>query len=97
MKQFQIIEKFDAGILYCPFSSTVSSTLYRYIVELISDSQVFPAVRRILLPLLLEIDVSTILLSDAQRHRASTGRSVGETSSAKVWWLVLRERNGSGA
>jgi len=36
----------------------------------------FPAARRILLPLLLEIYLSAILLSDVQRHCASTGYSL---------------------
>jgi hypothetical protein len=35
--------------------------------------ELFPAACRILLPPLLEIYVSTILLSDAQRHCASDG------------------------
>jgi len=50
-------------------------------VELIADSQVFPAACRILLPLLLEIYRSTILLSDAQRPRASTRWVVNETGA----------------
>jgi ComF family protein len=41
----------------------------------------FPAVRHILLPLLLKIYVSTILLSDAQHHRASTACIVGGGNS----------------
>lgn len=40
------------------------------------DDHPFPAARRILLPLLPEICDSTILLSDALRHGASTGWSV---------------------
>jgi len=97
MKHFRTSEQLDPGMFSWPFSRPLSSTLDPYSVELLAASQVFPVARRIFLPLLLEIYVSTILLSDAQRHPGSTGWSVGETSSARVWWLVLRERNGIGA
>ncbi len=41
MKQFQTIEKLDTGIFSWLFSRPLSSTLDRYIVELIADAQVF--------------------------------------------------------
>ena len=41
MKHFRTIEKRYPGMFSWPFSSPLSSTLDRYIVELIADSQVF--------------------------------------------------------
>jgi hypothetical protein len=41
MKHFPTIEKRDPGIFSWPFLRPLSSTFYRYMVELISDSQVF--------------------------------------------------------
>jgi hypothetical protein len=41
MKQFQIIEKFDASMFSWFFSNPLSSTRYPYMVESIADSQVF--------------------------------------------------------
>jgi hypothetical protein len=49
--------------------------------------RVFPVARRILLPLLLEIYLSAILLSDAQRHCASTGWTV-------IWTELYHDRRG---
>ncbi len=49
----------------------------------------FPAARRILLPLLLEICVSTILLSEAQRHRASTRWRRYTKQNQATWGLPM--------
>ena len=44
-KLFHSIEKLDTGMFSCPFSSTISSTRDRYLVELLADAQVFQQAR----------------------------------------------------
>jgi hypothetical protein len=60
--------------------SVILAAQYGILHTLKLSSLVFPVARHIRLPLLLEIYLSAILLSDAQRHRASTGCTVFYTS-----------------
>lgn len=70
-----VMVSFRLVLWFCIIASRARDGMCSDVVAALNQpvERVFPVARHILLPLLLEIYPSAILLSGAQRHRASTG------------------------